>query len=40
MSMERKSQYSHHHALVGFGGMLGDGERMVVVIMAIHVSDL
>ena len=38
--VEREREQAHHHALVGLGRMARDGQRVVGVVVAVHVRDL
>ncbi|MNL88494.1 hypothetical protein D3C87_2182410 [compost metagenome] len=38
--MANPGQQAQHHALFGFGRVLGQGKRGVVVEMTIHISDI
>src|ERR1039458_782292 len=40
VGVQRVGEQAHHHALVCFGRMAGDGERMFMVVIAVHVGDL
>jgi hypothetical protein len=40
MGIQRKRNHSHHHPLVGFGGMTGQGQYMRLVVVPIQIGDL
>src|SRR5690349_20589156 len=40
MRMQRKREQPHHHALIGFGRMARNRERMIGIIMPVHVCNL
>jgi len=40
MGVQGKGQQTHHHALVGFRRMAGNGQGMIMVVVALHVRDL
>jgi len=40
MGMERKSQNAQHHTRIILGRVPCNGQRMIVIIMAIHVGNL
>ncbi len=40
MRIEYERQHSHHHPLVGFRRMPGDGDRMILIVMPVHVGNL
>ena len=39
MRVEHKREQAHHHALFGFGRVLGNGQAVLCIIMTIHIGD-
>lgn len=40
MGVQNKKQQTHHHALVGIRRVAGDGEAMIIAVIAALVGDL
>ncbi|MNT22273.1 hypothetical protein D3C72_1576520 [compost metagenome] len=40
VGMDGERQQAHHHALVRFGRVARQGQRMILVVIAVHVGDL
>ncbi len=40
LRIQRVEQHPHHHALLGLGGVAGQGQGMVGVVMPVHVGHL
>ena len=38
--MQCKGQQPDHHSLIGFGGMLGDSETVLMIIMPVYVDNI
>ena len=40
MGIQGEGEQAHHQALVCFRGVAGESERMIMVVIAVHVGDL